>query len=753
MQETHGRRILQSLAPPLTGTYNRTLMKHLSIPAVFVALIGLLLTGLTSGAQAPPPIRGFPDDAVAAQREREIDFRKVPDAARLKEYMEAMAAEPHVAGQPGSRRVADYALDKLKSWGLDARIEEFEAMMPWPTERAVELVGPTRYTLTLKEPVVPEDPDSGDANQTPTYNAYSGDGDVTGEVVYVNYGVPADYDELEKLGVSVKGKVVLARYGGSWRGIKPKVAWEHGAIGCLIYSDPRDDGYYAGDVYPGGAYRPPQGVQRGSVMDMPVFPGDPLTPGWGSEAGGRKNAIADAVTILKIPVLPISYGDAEPILRAMKGPVAPAAWRGSLPLTYHVGPGPAQLHMKLAFEWKNRPLHNVVVRIPGSTLPDEWVIFGNHHDAWVNGADDPISGAVALLETARGLSELLKNGWRPKRTLILALWDGEEWGLLGSTEWAEKHDAELKQKAAIYINSDSTGKGWLQAGGSHGLQLLLNEAAKEVPDPRTGRPVFEEARKRAVAGTPQEDRASAEKDQALRIAPLGSGSDYTPFLQHLTVSALNVGFGGEGGGGVYHSVYDSIYWYQHFSDGDYTYGRTLAQLTGTLLLRLADAPVLPFQFVDTADTLMRYVVDLEKLAATKPEAKVDLAPVRAAVEALAKAGRAYEAAYARLGTLPTSTLVGRRELASLNQLLITSERKLGNSDGLPRRDWFKHQIYAPGFYTGYGVKTMPQIREGLEEGRITEAQGGVRTVSAAVNGLAAQVDQAAKALQQVVTPR
>lgn len=713
---------------------------------LIIAIFALAATSLPS-AQVRP-IRGFADDAVAAQRQREEQFRKIPDSARLKEYMEAIARSPHVAGQPSSKRVADYALAKFKSFGLDANLEVFEAMMPWPIETSVEVVGPEKYTLKVKEPVLAEDPDSGD--QTPLYNAYSGDGNVTGDVVYVNYGMPADYDKLKELGVDVKGKIVIARYGAGWRGIKPKVAYEHGAIGCLIYSDPRDDGYYAGDVYPAGPYRPEFGAQRGSVMDMPIHAGDPLTPGWGSEPGGRKNRIEDAQTILKIPVLPISYGDALPILRQLKGKVVPNEWKGALPITYHVGPGPASVHMNLKFEWKNRPLYDVVVRIPGATRPDEWIIFGNHHDAWVNGADDPTSGAVSLMETARGLGELLKTGWRPSRTIILALWDGEEWGLLGSTEWAEKHDAELKQKAAVYINSDGTGKGWLSMGGSHGLQQFANEAAKDVMDPRTGKPVFEEARKHAVQGEPEGDaRKAAEADPSLRLAPLGSGSDFTPFLQHLTLSALSVGFGGESPGGVYHSAYDTVKWYQTYSDGEYIYGRTLSQLTGTLLLRLADAPVLPFQYVDTADTLMRYVVELEKLASEKKDSKVDLKPVRAAVESLRASAQEFEKAYSSIGRMSTQSLLANAQLKQLNKLLLTSEQRLGNGDGLPRRDWFKHQIYAPGFYTGYGVKTMPQIREGLEEGRYTEAQGGVRTVSAAVNALAAQVEDATKALKAV----
>ena len=713
--------------------------------AGLVVLAGFFLLSTAPGGQAPG-LRGFTDDAVAAARAREAQLRAVPDPARLREYMLAMAGEPHVAGQPASRRVAEYALEKFKSWGLNASIESFESLMPWPTERVVELVAPSRQPLRLAETVLPEDPDSGDRNSTPTFNAYSADGDVTGEVVYVNYGMPEDYVRLKELGISVKGRIVIARYGGGWRGIKPKVAYENGAIGCLIYSDPRDDGYFQGDVYPAGPFRPEQGVQRGSVMDMPVHPGDPLSPGWASEPGGRKLAQREAETILKIPVLPISYGDALPILRSLAGPVAPEPWRGALPLTYHVGPGPASVHLKVAFDWASRPLHNVMVRIDGSTFPDEWIIFGNHHDAWVNGADDPTSGAVALMEMARGLSELSKTGWRPKRTILLALWDGEEWGLLGSTEWAEKHAAELRDKAAVYINTDSSGKGWLSAGGSHGLQQFLNEVAKDIPDPRSGKPIVDEARRRSVMNAPEASRADVQADPAYRIEPLGSGSDFTPFLQHLTISSLNIGFGGESPGGIYHSVYDSVHWYTKYSDADFAYGRTLAQTTGTLALRLADAPVLPFQFSDTADTLARYVSELERLAASKPDAKVDLKPVREAVDALKRAGQAYERAYGNVTRVPEATLVGRKELRDLNQRLITAERRLGNSEGLPRRQWFKHQIYAPGFYTGYGVKTMPQIREGLEEGRFTEAQGGTRTVAAAVRALADQVDQAARAL-------
>jgi len=713
---------------------------------MLVLVVGLLTLGVQRPAAQGQPIRGFPQAEVEAQRAREAQLRAVPDSGRLRRYMEVMAGEPHVAGRPGSRKVAEFARETFASFGLDAQIETFEALMPWPADRTVEMVSPSRHTMAIAEPVLAADPDSADADMTPVFNAYSGDGDVTGEVVYVNYGMPADFDRLEQMGISVRGKVVLARYGAGWRGIKPKVAYERGAVACLIYSDPRDDGFFQGDVYPDGPFRPDQGVQRGSVMDMPVHPGDPLSPGWASEPGARKLPREQAATILKIPVLPISYGDALPLLRELKGPVVPPEWRGGLPVTYHAGPGPATARVALRFDWQTRPLHNVIVRIPGRELPDEWVIYGNHHDAWVNGADDPISGAVSLMETGRALGELLKTGWRPRRTIILALWDGEEWGLLGSTEWAEKHAAELKANAAVYINSDSTGKGWLNVGGSHALQQMMSEVAREVNDPRTGRPVADESRRRQVQGTPEAQRAGRERDQNLWLEPLGSGSDFTPFLQHLTVSALNVGFGGESSGGIYHSAYDTVRWYTMFSDGEFQYGRTLAQLTGTLLLRLADAPILPFQFTDSADTFLRYADELEELAKTRPEARLDLAPVRAAIAQLREASQAFEQAYGRSQRLSTQALAARAELRRVNRLLIQSEQRLGMGDGLPRREWFKHQIYAPGFYTGYGVKTMPQIREGLEERRLEEAQGGVRTVSAAISALAQQVREVATQL-------
>ena len=691
-------------------------------------------------AQEPPSIRGFTGPSTAAERAAEQKFQSIPKPDNLREYMRAITAEPHHAGSPNSKKVADYVLEKFTSWGLDAKIEQFEALMPFPTERVVELIGPDHYVAKLQEPPVDEDPDSADAGQLPTFNAYSADGDVTADLVYVNYGIPEDYEQLAKLGIDVKGKIAIARYGRSWRGIKPKVAWEHGAVGCIIYSDPKDDGYYPGDVFPTGAFRPEQGVQRGSVMDMPIYPGDPLTPGWASEAGGKKLSREESKTLLKIPVLPISYGDALPLLRSLRGPVAPDAWRGALPITYHVGPGASKVHMKLAFDWRQRPLYDVIARIPGSQYPDEWILHGNHHDAWVNGASDPTSGNVALMEIARGLAELVKTGWKPKRTIVIASWDGEEWGLLGSTEWVEKHQEELAAKAVAYINSDGTGKGWLGMDGSHSLQAFVNEVARDVPDPRgSGKSVLEAKREHELSQAKTDAAKAKLKTGDLAIDALGSGSDYTAFLDHLTIASLNLGFSGDGqSGGVYHSVYDSFYWYTHFSDGDFKHTAGLSRVIGTALMRLADADILPFEFGSTATTLNGYVDEIQKLASDGSET-LDLKPLRKSIDGLRDAAAKYESALAKVRQ---SNVAADGSLGELNRTLYSSERAFHYEAGLPRRDWFKHLAYAPGFYTGYGVKTLPGIREALEQKQLEEARQFVPIVSAAVDKLRADVEKA-----------
>jgi N-acetylated-alpha-linked acidic dipeptidase len=692
-------------------------------------------------------IRGFDAPSQTEELKWEEQARAIPDPAHIRAFIEKLSNQAHLAGTPQSKETAEYILAQLREYGLDAHIEQYEALLPTPRSRSLEMTAPATFHAKLEEPAIAADKNSGDPGQVPTYNAYSGDGDVTAPLVYVNYGVPADYDILKQHGIDVTGKIVIARYGGSWRGIKPKVAYEHGAVGCLIYSDPKDDGYYPGDVYPKGAYRPAEGVQRGSVMDMVLYPGDPLSPGWASEPGSKRLPLKDAVTLMKIPVIPISYGDAQPLLANLDGPVAPEAWRGALPITYHLGPGGTKVHLQVTMDNSTHPLYDVIAKIPGSEYPDQWILEGNHHDAWVHGASDPLSGAAPLLESARALAELTRKGWKPKRTIMLAFWDGEEFGLVGSTEFMEKHQDELSQKLVAYVNSDSNGKGRLGIGGSHTLENFSQEVARDLKDPVSGKSLLEEilTRPRRGRGGAAPNGETATPAGEFRISPLGSGSDYTPFLQHLGVATLNIGFGGEGGGGVYHSDYDDFYWYSHFSDTTFVYGQTLAQVDSTITMRLADAPVLPFQFGRFAATVGRYLDEIAKLPNQKHP--LDLSKVRAAVAQLAKTSAAFDAAYSR--AVPKLSAATAAKLGPLNQILFQSERDLTLDPGLPGRPWFRHRIYAPGMYTGYAVKTLPGIREAVEAGNPEEAEQQAKQVVEVLRLLNDHVEQASKLLGAV----
>ena len=681
--------------------------------------LSLFLAATLSPALYPQTaaMRGFLAKDVPEEKRVEQQAQAIPDAARLRKYVDFLAAEPHHAGSPRSKAVAEYILGTLKEWGLDAQIEQFEALLPYPTVRQVEVVGPKPYVAKLREPVVPEDPDSADSGGLPPYNAYAASGDVTAEVVYINFGVPEDYEWLEKQGIDVKGKIVIARYGKSWRGIKPKVAAEHGAIACLIYSDPHEDGYFESDIYPKGPMRPPEGVQRGSVMDMPLYPGDPLSPGWASETGSKRLTRAEAKSLMKIPVLPLSYADAQPILEQLTGPVVPRDWRGGLPITYHAGGGPVRVHIKTDYDWSTRPLYNVIATIPGSQSPDEWVIAGNHHDAWVNGADDPSSGAAALLETARTLATLSKQGWKPKRTVKLALWDGEEFGLLGSTEWAEKHQDELRQKAVAYLNSDDTAKGWLHVSGSHTLEDFVANVAGSVSQPGTQTNLADAALNRPT-GDDSDEPPPSKKPTSFTISALGAGSDYVAFLDYLGIASTNAGFGGLTKSGIYHSKYDSIYWYTHFSDGNYADGKALSQFTTTALLRLGDSSILPFEFGHFATTVRGYLDEIQKQAQRSGH-KLDFSALEEQLDDLKTTGDKYDALLEAV--LLKDTLDPAR-VGSVNHSLMRSERVLTNSAGLPNRSWYKHQIYAPGFYTGYGVKTVPAVREAVDSKDWVSAQ-------------------------------
>jgi N-acetylated-alpha-linked acidic dipeptidase len=748
-------------------------VRVLCIVPIALAALGLAMSG-SAAARPADDLLGFRSDQVAAQREREARFDASLKPEDLREWMRRLSARPHPVGSPFGKEVAEYVATQFRSWGYDTRIETFHVLFPTPITRVVEMVAPTRFQAKLTEPSLKEDATSGQAReQLPVYNAYSVDGDVRAELVYVNYGVPRDYEELERRGIDVKGKIVIARYGGSWRGIKPKVAAERGAIGCLIYSDPRDDGYYKGDAYPGGAWRSDLGAQRGSVADMPLYPGDPLTPGVGATPEARRLPLGEARTLTRIPVLPISWADALPLLRELRGPLAPEPWRGALPLTYHLGPGPARVHLKVAFDWKQAPAYDVIAVMRGSERPDQWIIRGNHHDAWVNGANDPVSGLVALMAEARALAALRREGWAPRRSIVYAAWDAEEPGLLGSTEWVEAHAAELREKAAVYINTDSNGRGFLSAGGSHSLEKLVNQAAREIGDPKKGITVVERERARVVVqGTPEE-RKEARERKDLRLDALGSGSDYTPFLQHLGVASLNLGFGGEDGWGTYHSIYDSFDYYTRFGDPDFAYGVASARLIGRLVMRLADAAVLPFEFTALADTVGRYVQDVAKLAddlreqtdeenrrikegtleavadprepfaspsPRPPVPYLNFAPLDNAAARLRRSALALEVAQQ---ALEASGGVPKERQAEIDRIFMGAERALTRPEGLPRRPWYRHQVYAPGFYTGYGVKTLPGVREALEERQWNEAAEQVDETARALDRLAAEIDRAA----------
>lgn len=702
-------------------------------------LLTLLVVFYITTITAQDHITGFSKTNVKKQQDLEKSYESLLKATNLDSWMQHLAAEPHWVGTAYGKQNAEWIQKQFKSWGYDAKIETYDILFPYPKLRLVELTAPTSYKAKLK--AVPVEGDKFTAQGEallPSYNAFSTDGDVEAELVFVNYGVPKDYEVLEKLGIDVKGKIVIAKYYGSWRGIKPKLAAEKGAIGCIIYSDPQDDGYVAGDVYPKGAYKNKTGVQRGSVMDMPTYPGDVLTPGYAATKNAKRLDRKDAPTITKIPVLPISYEDAQPLLAALDGAVAPNNWKGGLPITYHIGPGPAKVHLKLEFDWKLTPAHNVIATMKGTEFPDQWVMRGNHHDAWVHGANDPISGMVALMEEARAIGALAKKGIKPKRTLVYAAWDAEEPGLIGSTEWVEDHKKELQEKLVAYINTDGNGRGFFAAGGSHSLQTMVGEVASSVTDPQRGVSI--------------KDRRSAlelinGRDGKFKLYALGSGSDYTPFIQHAGIASLNIGFGGENGGGEYHTIYDTYPHYTRFKDPGFAYGIALANAAGRITLRLANSDVLPFEFKQWHSTVSGYLNEIMSLCdtmrdevkkhnlmveknsfelaadPTKPFAKpkkkegipfLDFSPIQNALTNL-------ESTIEKLSSLDISKL-SKEKRKRLNKRLLFAEHLLTSEEGLPRRSWYKHQIYAPGFYTGYGVKTLPGVREAVEEKNWKEAQ-------------------------------
>jgi N-acetylated-alpha-linked acidic dipeptidase len=737
-----------------------------------VSLAALALALASTAAAAQPSV---------ATQALEKNFDALISPADQLGWLQQMSSEPNHVGSPHDKANAEFELAMFKQWGWDAHIERFDVLYPTPISTTVELVTPKHVALGGQEPAIPEDPSSAHlAGALPPYVAYQGDGDVTAPVVYVNYGMPDDYDALEQRGISVKGRIVLARYGGGWRGLKPKLAQEHGAIGCLIYSDPADDAYAQADVYPRGGGRPDSGIQRGSVADMPLYPGDPLTPGIGSTPGAKRLTRAEAKTLLKIPTLPISYRDATWIIAALDGPLVTGKERGALGLAYHWGGTDAvKVHLAVKSDWSLKPVYDVIAMLPGTTYPDQWIVRGNHHDGWVFGAADPLTGQVALMSEAKALGALYRSGWRPARTIVYASWDGEEPALLGSTEWAETHADELKRKAVLYINTDNNGRGFLRASGSHDLQHFLAQAANDVADPRTGVPAAQRGRARILAAaytggaddvTPDlVDAAKAGGD--LPIGPLGSGSDYTVFLQHLGIASLDIRFGGEDeSAGSYHSAYDSFYHVTHFDDPGLTYGPALSKVVGRLVLRAADGPRVPARYGDFADAVSRYLDEVTKLAADQREKDrtladlrregdfrlaaspadpvvappdrgitplIDLLPLQNAVDHLKRSASAADAMLGREESLPAATRARiNASLAQIDQLLLDPQ-------GLPGRPWFQNLVYAPGTLTGYGAKTLPGVREGIEQRRFDDARTYVVRTAKVLEDYADRLDEAA----------
>jgi N-acetylated-alpha-linked acidic dipeptidase len=719
---------------------------------------------------------GFSNTDAKIQKMWEARYDSLLQAKDIDNMVKILSAHPHHLGSVGDKNNVEFILQKYREWGFDTRVDTFYALFPTPKTRLLEATSSIKYKAVLQEPALKEDRTSSQTSeQLPTYNCYSADGDVTGELIYVNQGLPQDYEELDKMGISVKDKIVIVRYGGSWRGIKPRLAQEHGALGCIIYCDPKDDGYYQGDTYPKGSFKSEYGVQRGSVEDITLYPGDPLTPGYGDTKSAKRLNRKDAPNLLKIPVQPISWHDAKPLLEAITGPIVPENWRGALPFTYHVGPGPVKVHLKLEFNWNIVPVYDVIAVMKGTEAPDEWVLRGNHQDAWVNGADDPISGQAAMLEEAKAVGQLTKEGMRPKRTIIYCSWDGEEEGLLGSTEWAETNATELQQKAVAYINSDDNGRGFFYAGSSHTLQMMINEVAGDVTDPERNISIRERRKANDVAN------ASSVKEQKellsnpfINIEPLGSGSDFSSFLQHLGIASMNLGFGGEDADGGYHSIYDSYDMYERFKDSNSIYGLVLAKTAGRMILRLANADVLPFNFTDMYATVNAYVTELvEKVGDMRASTEMtnqllhnnyyvyahdpkntfilpppkdtvpflDFSPLQNAMEKLKGSAESYQA------LITKNSELSRTLEQQLNTLLYQSERKLLLPDGLPNRQWYKNAIYAPGYYTGYGVKTLPGIREAIEGRRWQEAQQQIAEVAKVIDVYTAQVNEAVNLLK------
>ena len=709
-------------------------MKLLSRAVLFLALLGSNLQAFDhSGKDETATISGFRDQG--AEQEVEKLFLATPDPKLAEEHLRILTQAPHIAGSPEDKATAEYVAKKFREAGLDTEIAEYKVWMNYPAEISVDLTAPAGVEMHgPQREHVDGDPFQDDPRIVTAYNGMSPSGDAEAEVVYANYGSPEDFDKLKRLNVDVRGKIVIVRYGENFRGVKAFVAQERGAAGVIIYSDPKDDGYYRGDAYPKGPWRPASGVQRGSIGYMFEFPGDPTTPGVASTPDlpeSKRVPPAQSDQLPRIPVTPISYADASPILEHLGGPPSPREWQGALPFTYHVGPGPAAVRMHLKQDYQLRTIWDVVGKVQGTAFPDEWVVAGNHRDAWVYGAVDPNSGTVAMLEAVHGLGALLKSGWKPKRTIVFGSWDAEEEGLIGSTEWGEEHAQELGS-AAAYFNVDVAVSGpKFGASGVPSLKQFIREIAKAVPSPQGGTVYdgWEKASQPNQPGFhPQETSTSTYRPPAAQVrsdvpvGDLGSGSDYTVFLQHLGVPSTDIGSTGDYG--VYHSVFDNFAWFKKFGDPDFRYEQQMARVFGLEVIRMANADVLPYDYEDYGKEILVY------LDGAKTKAKDRFGDQAPDFSAAVEGARRLEQAGARM-------LQKQRKLPGtagrMNAKLRKAERALLIPEGLPKRPWFHHAIYAPGQYTGYAAVVIPGVNEAIDRGDLRQIEEQIAALAAALN--------------------
>jgi N-acetylated-alpha-linked acidic dipeptidase len=708
---------------------------------VMLSSFPIIVSGHAPESAAPSTIFGFRD--AATENTTEARFLAVPDPKLAEEHLRTLTQAPHMAGTPEDKATADYVAEKFRAAGLETEIVEYKVWMNYPQEISVDITAPAGVEMhgPTREHV-DGDPYDNDPRVVMPFSGMSPSGDAEADVVYANYGTPEDFEKLEKLKIDVRGKIVLVRYGQNFRGVKEFIAQEHGAEGVIIYSDPFDDGWRRGDKYPDGPWRPDTGVQRGSVGYMFEFPGDPTTPGFASVPSlpdSRRISPEQSAQMPKIPVTPLSYHDAWPILQHLGGPDSPREWQGALPFTYHVGPGPVRVKMHLKQDYQFRTLWDVIGRVRGSESPDEWVVAGNHRDAWVYGAVDPNSGTAAMLEAVHGVGELLKSGWKPKRTMIFASWDGEEEGLMGSTEWAEQHESELAN-APAYFNVDVAVSGpKFGASAVPSLKQFLRDLTKAVPSPKGGT-VYETWEKMdqpgaILAQSPTEaigdgrrmPAASARAD--VPVGDLGSGSDYSAFQQHLGVPSTDIGSSGPYG--VYHSTFDDFAWFKKFGDPDFLYEQEMARIFGLEALRMADADVLPYDYEEYGKEVAAYADAAAKRADNKFGNHVlDFSAVTLAAKHFQDAG----------AKILSKQRNPPRDPGRLNHALLGAERTLLVPEGLPRRPWFRHAIYAPGEYTGYAAVVIPGVNEALDKGDVERARQQLAV-------LAKALERAAKALE------